>query len=181
MELTKNIVALQKGLVVPSNDGMDNRIATATVQAHLMSWGYMLDQDAFEALSKSDLSYITNFNNEVLSYLKDITGGNRNYEPLYKNFPQEVMSMSDFELYFNAICHYWSNGNWEPSTVTYEKPIAFENIKYNMIKFATQERFSQIFTDLVSINTSISPQDMVIVKWFVQSGEKLIFPNIIPF
>ena len=181
MKLTKNIVALQKGLVAPSNDGMDNRIAVATVQAHLMEWGYMLDQDAFFALAKSDLSFITNFNDEVISYLKEVMGGKRNYEPLYKNFPQEVMSMSDFELYLNAILHYWSNGTWEPSTVTYEKPIKFENVKYIVIKVATQERFEQIFTDLVSINTSLSPQDMEVVKWFVESGEKLVFPQVIPF
>lgn len=181
MKLTKNIVALQKGLVAPSNDGMDNRIAVATVQSHLMQWGYMLDQDAFAELAKSDLSFIVNFNDEVISYLKDVTGGKRNYQPLYKNFPQEVMSMSDFELYLNAILHYWSNGEWEPSTVTYEKEIKFEKIKYNMIKFATQERFSQIFTDLVSINTSLSPQDLNVVKWFVESGEKLVFPDVIPF
>lgn len=181
MKLTKNIVALQKGLVAPSNDGMDNRISVATVQAHLMSFGYMLDQDAFEALSKSDLSHIVKFNDEILPYLKQVLGGKRNYQPLYKNFPEEVMSMSDFELYFNAICHYWSNGTWEPSTVTYEKPIKFEKIKYNLIKYATPERFSQIFTDLVSINTSITPQDMEIVKWFVENGEKLVFPNVIPF
>lgn len=180
-KLTKNIVTLQKGLVVPPNDGMDNRIAVATVQSHLMEWGYMLDQDAFFELSKSDLSFITKFNDEVISYLKEVMGGKRNYQPLYKNFPQEVMSMSDFELYFNAILHYWSNGEWEPSTVTYEKPIKFEKIKYNLIKFGTQERFSQIFTDLVSINTSLSPQDLNIVKWFVESGEKLVFPDVIPF
>ena len=104
-KLTKNIVALQKGLVVPPNDGMDNRIAVATVQSHLMEWGYMLDQDAFFELSKSDLSFITKFNDEVISYLKEVMGGKRNYQPLYKNFPQEVMSMSDFELYINAILH----------------------------------------------------------------------------
>lgn len=181
MKLTKNIVALQKGLVAPSNDGMDNRIAVATVQSHLMEWGYMLDQDSFFELSKSDLSFISNFNDEVISYLKEVMGGKRNYQPLYKNFPEEVMSMSDFELYINAILHYWSNGEWEPSTVTYEKPIKFEKIKYNLIKFATPDRFSQIFTDLVSINTSLSPQDLDIVKWFVESGEKLVFPDVIPF
>lgn len=179
--MTKNIVALQRGLVCPPNDGADNRIAVATVQSHLMQWGYMLDQDAFTELSKADLSFIINFNNETISYLKEITGGNRNYEPLYKNFPQEVMSMSDFELYINAILHYWSNGNWEPSTETYEKPIAFENIKYNIVKFGSTERFSQIFTDLISINTSLTPNDLEVIKWFVESGESLIFPNVIPF
>jgi len=181
MELTKNIVALQKGLVVPSNDGMDNRIAVATVQSHLMGLGYMLDQDAFAELAKSDLSVIENFNNEVIAYLNNILGGKREYKPLYKNFPQEVMSMSDFELYFNAIIHYWSNGTWEPSTAEFEKSIKFENIKYTMIGYATEDRFSRIFTDLVSINTSLMPQDMAIIQWFVNSGEKLVFPDVIPF
>lgn len=179
--LTRNIVSLQKGFVCPPNDGMDNRIAVATLQSHLMQFGYMLEEDAFFELSKSDLSFIQNYHDEVISYLKTILGGSRKFTPLYKNFPQEVMSMSDFELYFNAIRHYWSNGTWEPSTVEYEKPIKFEKIKYNLIKYGTSERFSKIFTDLVSINTSLTPSDLEVVKWFVNSGEKLVFPNEIPF
>jgi hypothetical protein len=178
---TRNLVSFQKGLVCPPNDGMDNRIAVATVQSHLMQWGYMLDEDAFFELSKADLSFIQNFNDEVLNHLKNVMGGRRNYQPLYKNFPQEVMVMSDFELYMNAIIHYWSNGQWEPSTHTYEKDIKFEKIKYNLIKYGTSERFSKIFTDLVSINTSLTPQDLEIVKWFVSSGDKLVFPGTIPF
>ena len=178
---TKNIVSLLKGLVCPPNDGQDNRIAVATVQSHLMEWGYMLDEDAFFELSKSDLSFIENFNNEVITHLKNVMGGECNYQPLYKNFPQEVMSMSDFELYINAITHYWSNGTWEPSTHTFEKEIKFERIKYNLIKYGTSERFSELFTDLVSINTSLMPQDLEIIKWFVTNNETLVFPNTIPF
>ena len=181
MELTRNIVALQKGLVCPSNDGLDNRIAVATVQTHLMQWGYMLDQDAFTELSKSDLPVIKNFNDEVITYLRNIMGGKRKFEALYKNFPDEVVSLSDFDLYLNAIMHYWSRGTWEPSTVTYEKPIKFENIKYTMIKYGTDDRFAQIFTNLISINTSLTPMDLDVVKWFVKSGEKLVLPSTVPF
>jgi hypothetical protein len=181
MKLTRNIVALQKGLVCPSNDGMDNRIAVATVQSHLMQWGYMLDEDAFTELSKADLPFIVKFNDEVITYLKNISGGKYKHEPLYKNFPQEVMSLSDYELYFNAIIHYWSRGTWEPSTVTYEKPIKFENIKYTLIKYGTEDRFSRIFTDLVSINQSLTPTDLEVIKWFATSGERLVFPDVIPF
>lgn len=181
MRLTKNIVSLKKGFVTTSDDGMDNRIEVSTVQSHLMQWGYMLTEDAFKALSKSDLSKIKNFNDEILPYLKEINGGKYNHKPLYKNFPQEVMSLSDFELFLNAIMHYWSNGTWEPSTVEFEKPIKFENIKYNMIDNGNEERFLKIFTDLVSINTSLTPDDLEIVKWFVDSEQKLIFPEVIPF
>lgn len=181
MKLTKNIVSLKKGFVTSPNDGMDNRIAVSTVQSHLMQWGYMLDEDAFTNLSKSDLSFITNFHNEVISYLKNLKGGKYDYKPLYKNFPEEVMSLSNSELFWNAICHYWSNGTWEPSTVEYEKPIKFEKIKYNMIKYATEDRFNRIFTDLVSVNTSLVPQDLEIIKWFVETKQTLVFPDTIPF
>jgi hypothetical protein len=181
MKLSKNIIALQKGLVIPSNEGMDNRIPVATLQSHLMQLGYMLDETAFFELSKSDLSFIQSFNDEVMTYLRKITGGDRNYQPLYKSFPQEVMSMSNFELFINALTHYWSNGQWEPSTVEYERDIKFENVKYILIKFGTEERFSQIFSDLVSINTSLTPMDLGVVRWFVESKQKLVFPKEIPF
>ena len=181
MKLTRNTIALHKGFVCPPNDGMDNKIAAATVQTHLMQWGYMLDQDAFTELSKSDLSFIEKFNDEVITYLREVMGGNRDYQPLYKNFPQEVMNLSDFQLYINAITHYWSNGTWEPSTIKYEKEIKFEKIKYVLIKYGTAERFAKIFSDLVFINTSLTPHDLEIVKWFVNSGEKLVFPNTVPF
>lgn len=181
ISLTRNIISVQKGFVCPPDNSQDNRVAVATVQTHLMQWGYMLTEKAFNELSKSNISFIHNFNNEVIEYLKMVLGGKHNYVPLYKNFPEEVMSFTDFELFLNTIIHYWTRGEWEPGTKEYEKPINFENIKYNMIDYGTSERFSQIFTDLVSINQSLTPQDLDIIKWFVNSGEKLVFPSQIPF
>lgn len=180
--LTKNIVAFQKGLVIPPNDGMDNRLAVSTLQSHLMYFKYLLSDEAFEQLSKSDLSFIVNLHNEVLNYLKVNTGGGKNFKPLYKNFPTEVMSLNDSELYRNAIKHYLSNGTWDPSLdVSYEKDIKFENVKYNIINSGNEDDFSKIFTNLVSINTSLSPQDMDVVKFFVTSNQKLVLPTVIPF
>ena len=181
MKLTKNIVALQKKMICPIDDQKNNKILVATLQSHLMQLGYMLDEQSFIELSKSNITFIENFNDEIIQYLKEVTGGKFNYEPLYKNFPLEVMSMSDFDLYINAIIHYWSNGTWSPSTVTYEKPIKFEKINYVMIKFGTPKQFSNIFADLVSINTSLLPQDIEVFKWFINNGYTLLFPNQIPF
>lgn len=166
-------------MVCPTDDGQDNKIVVATLQTHLMQWGYMLDEKAFNELSKSNISFIQNFHDEVIDYLRNVMGGKGNYVPLYKNFPEEVISTSDFDLFLNTVIHYWTRGEWEPTEVVFERPINFENIKYNMIGYGTN--FSQIFTDLVSINQSLTPQDLEIVKWFVNSGEKLVFPSQIPF
>lgn len=179
--MTKNIIALLKGFVTPPNDGMDNRIAVSTVQAHLMQYGYMLDEQAFMEMSKADLSWIQTFNNEVVQFVKEKKGGKLNYQPLYKNFPQEVMSKTDYELFWNAVRHYWTNGAWEPSTHTYEREIKFEKVKYTILKYADDATFNNIFTSLVAINTSLTPQDLEAVKWFVNSGIELVFPAQIPF
>lgn len=180
MKLTKNVISLRKGFVTALNDIQDNRIMVSTVQAHLMQYAYMLDEDAFEALSKSDASFIQNFHDETISYLKEITGGKKNFTALYKNFPQEVMSLSDSELFWNAIRHYWSNGTWEPKSPDMERQVKFEKIKYNMLKAGSEQDFLNIFTTLVSVNTSLTPTDLDIVKWFVENST-LVFPDAIPF
>ena len=179
--MNKNTIALLKGLVCPTNDGMDNRIAVSTVQVHLMQYGYMLDEDAFEAMGKADLSWIKNFHDDAVSFFNEAMGGKKKFVALYKNFPAEVMSKSEGELMYNLVKHYWSHGTWEPTEHVWERPIKFENVKYNVLKYADPTRFAKIFTDLISINTSLMPQDLDIVKWFVTNGEELVFPQQIPF
>ena len=181
MSLTKNIVALQKNLVVAPDNGCDNMALVTTTNAHLMTMGYMLDTQAMKMLAKSRRDHIVRFHDEAMEYLKKALGGDREYKPIYKNFPQEVMNKTDIELFAGAIVHYMSKGTWEPPTVPYEKEIKFEDIKYTIIKYASEDRFNQIFTDLVSINTSLMPQDMEIIKWFVSTNQYLKFPTEIPF
>lgn len=181
MELTKNIVALQKNLVSTPDNGDDNLDLVYTTNAHLMTMGYMLDRYAIEMMARSRREHIIRFHNEAMTYLKEVLGGDNDYKPIYKNFPQEVMNKTDIELFAGAIVHYMSNGTWEPPTVPFEKEMAFETVKYTVLKYATQDRFNKIFTDLVSVNTSLMPQDMEIIKWFVSSNQILIFPDAIPF
>lgn len=181
MKLTHNIIALQKGFVCAPNNENNNLNEVATVQTNLMQFGYMLNGEAMDNLKKSSISFIRNFNDEVLNYLKNVLGGSHNFTPLYKNFPEEVMSKSDCELFVNAILHYLTHGAWEPSTVTYEKPISFESIDYTIIGWGDTDKFNSIFTDLVSLNTSLRPQDMEIINWFVTNKQPLIFPTSIPF
>lgn len=181
MQFTKNTIAFLKGYVCPQDNGCDNRILVSTLQCNLMKYGFLFDEDAFTNLSKANKEYIVNFHNDIILYLKEITGGLVDYKPLYKNFPQEVMSKNDYELYFNAVIHYLSNGEWEPSTIEYERPIDFENVKYTIIKYIKPEDFGSIFTNLVSANQSLTYYDREIIKWFLNSGEKYVIPQVIPF
>jgi hypothetical protein len=184
MKMTKNTIALYKGFVCLSVSNENNRNLALTVQANLMQYGYILSEEAFYFLSNANRADIINFNDECITYLKDMMGGRYDYQPMYKNFPQEVMSMSDCELFWNQIIHYLSNGQWMPESIEMERPVNFENIKYTVLESISQERFMQIFTDLCSINTSLTPVDRAIVEWFCKeySGSiNNLLPKEVPF
>lgn len=179
--MNKIIVTLQKGFVCLPDNGMDNRKVVATVQANLMNYGYILKEDAFLAMAKADTSDIILWHDQAISFLKNKMGGKNNNKPLYSGFPQEVMSMSDTELYYNALRHYWTNGKWSPKEVLMDRPVNFEDITYNQLKNGTEDDFLKIFTTLVSLNTSITPTDMEVIKWFINDKQTLVFPESIPF
>lgn len=181
MSLSKNIVALQKGFVCLPDNGCDNKAVAYTVNAHLMTMGYMMDDETINKVAKSERENIIQYHDDVMTFLRNLYGGDKSYKPIYKNFPLEVMNKTDIELFAGAIVHYMSMGKWEPPTVPYEKEMKFENIVYKKIKYADNDRFLRIFTDLVSINTSLMPQDMAIIKWFVETNQELRYPDTIPF
>jgi hypothetical protein len=184
MKMTKNTIALYKGFVCLSVSTENNRNLALTVQANLMQYGYMLSEEAFQFLSNANRTDIINFNDECVTYLKEMMGGRYDYQPMYKNFPEEVMSMSDCELFWNQIIHYLSNGEWMPESIEMERPVNFENIKYIVLESISQRRFMQIFTDLCSINTSLTPVDRVIVEWFCKEYNNTInslLPKEVPF
>ena len=112
--LTKNVIQLRKGFVnLP--EGKGNSIYM-TVVAELMQFGFLLETSAIEVLSKASESDVIEFHDETVTYLKRITGSNRNYTPFWKNFPEEVMEKTEAELWLHQIVHYISNGKYEPNT-----------------------------------------------------------------
>jgi hypothetical protein len=184
MILSKNTVALYKGFVSLSVSSENNHSLALTVQANLMQYGYMLSEEALNSLASATKKEIIQFNDEAIEFLKENMGGRYDYQPLYKNFPEEVMSMSDCELFFNQIIHYLSNGEWSPESVEMERPVRFENINYTVLEPISEQEFMNIFTDLCSINTSLTPVDSMIVVWFCKEyGNSMnsFLPKVVPF
>ena len=181
--LTPSIIALQRGMFYINDDlpalGYHAEMIAYTTQAELMQMGVMLDERAFSHLSLMTDKDIIRYHDEVIAYLKYIKGDGE-YRPLYDGFPQQVMEMSEAELFENAICHYWSNGEWVPNAYTQAKPTAFEHPSYKMLRPCSEGEFNRIFTDILSVNQSITPMDKEVVKWFLENGV-CIYPIEIPF
>lgn len=182
-KLTPSVIALQRGMFYINDDlpalGYPVEMIAYTTQAELMQFGVMLDERALSCLSLLTDEDIIRYHDEVIAYLKYIKGDG-NYRPLYDGFPQQVMEMSESELFLNAIIHYWSNGEWVPNAYTKAKPTAFEHPSYKVLCPCSEAEFNRIFTDILSVNQSITPMDKEVVKWFLENGV-CIYPIEIPF
>jgi len=177
----RNTIAFQHRLLVTPNQGIDNRNMAMNVQAQLMHYGFMLDQDALKQLGHSDAADIKEFYTEVIDYLKLMTGGQREYRPIYEGFPKQVMDMTECQLWWNQLIGYWSGGSFTPSPWTETKATAFEHVNYKMISAGTEEDFLNIFKKLSQSGTSLVPADLRIIVWFIENYENLVFPENIPF
>ncbi len=132
----------------------------------------MLDQAGLLPLQKT-----------VIASLRALKGADVNYEPMYPNFPEQVIETDYQALYQNALAHYWTNGNWKPDFKKYPQKLAFENIEHIVIDIATDKNFNQIFTKLLASSESLSAEDKKIIDWFIKNvdEQKLIYPEKIPF
>jgi len=179
--LSKNIIQFRNKFVNLKDSKQNNRQMAMSVVSELMQFGYLLNEEAINNISSASKEDISQFHNELVSYLKIMTSSNRSYTPFWKGFPQEVMSKTELELWQHQIVHYLSNGEYEPNGWTRERKVAFEQSKYTIVSYGDEKSFLNIFTKLVSVNNSLTPDDMSIVEWFANSEYKLVFPKTIPF
>jgi hypothetical protein len=92
------------------------------------------------------------------------------------------MEMEEAELWHSQILHYISNGKFLPdSYLSKKRKKAFENPEPTIITAGTDQDFERIFTDLLSVNQSLTDSDLEIIDWFISSNQKLVFPSVIPF
>lgn len=177
--MTKNQILIQKRLVNLKDASQNNLKEVMSLQRQLMTYGFMLTQKAFDNIVKADIADIIDLYKDSINWLKEMTGGKYSFKSLYGNFPNDVMSMSSYELWYSQILHYWTACHFK--SVGLPKDEAFEYTEYKMIEWCTEDQFLDIFTKLLSVGNSLTPQDTETIKWFVSSGYELRYPKQIPF
>ena len=74
---------------------------------NIESLGYTFSKDLFYSLQKYDKKYLSFFYTNLITILRKLVGEDVEYKPMYPNFPEYVMNAESFDLYINAIKHYW--------------------------------------------------------------------------
>lgn len=152
-------------VTVPEGSGATPINVLASLQKNLESLGFLLAEDVIERLKTLNPVQVDAFYQRLVKDLKVLVGAHRQFEPMYPNFPTQVMGMTPAELYFNAILHYWTLDR--PTTPKEDRPEVEEQPKYRMIRLGNKGDFEALFTLLVQSKSPFSPQDREDVKWFV--------------
>lgn len=162
--MTKNVVMLYKLLVNFPDDGENNLAEAMSIQRYLMTYGYMLNEDAFSQLKKTHLSNIVSFHDEVGTALRKYFGGTHSFTPLYKDFPRGIMSESLSELWEIKLKNYRETGVMEYiGSIT---DPALKQDSYRLIKGTDQNGILEIYKILAGSGQSLTPLDTKVLKYF---------------
>ncbi|QDT96806.1 TerD family protein [Gimesia aquarii] len=191
--LTQIEIYLTKSLKVILPEGQVKAAPTvvSTVARNLQSLGFGLSAPLLERLSVLLEETVIEWYDEVLPVLKKMVGAHRSFDPMYPNFPKQVMEASDAELFFNAMTHYYgfvlSDLLDNPNLVVlphYEKearPLLEEFHELRWIDLGSEEDFDSIFTKLAASNGSLSESDKEILSWFATNRDVTnLIPEAIP-
>lgn len=173
--------------VVPGDGGV-TVAHVAVVQKETEHLGYVLSDALVSRLSTLSVPQLTHFLRGLLKDLRPQVGAHRVHEPLYPGFPQQVLQLSEAQLYLNAVQHYLSlrrlrrlprdddNSSSRPPLLHGKAP--------REIDLGTLDDFESIFTRLASSKSSLSADDKADVAWFVRQYRQDIYrllPEKLPF
>jgi hypothetical protein len=190
--MNRNSILLRRRnkVIVPSGDGSLPLSYTATINKNLEGLGCTLSKNVLDALAPLSLDDAARFYEELVAILKEARGV-RDYNPMYPNFPRQVMEAPAAELYLNAVLHYLTAGVadvigggrgkfiWMPDYEKKPREPLKDGVRLTVIELGTEDDLHRIFSSVISSKASISETDREELKWYLQNY-KPDLPESIP-
>jgi len=180
--MTHNTILFKKRnkFLIPQQNNFISGAAVAAFCRNCEGLGYIPSLAFLESFQCLDQYTAELIHNEVIFELKNARGVAK-YAPLYPNFPRQVMDATESFLYLNATAHYLTaflsditDGAfeiWTPKFATSKRETLRDKIKLEVFELGSEQDLSDIFSQLVTSNTSLSQEDKDAIEWFVQNGD----------
>lgn len=158
----------------------------ASALKNLEGLGYTFSLDLLKACFVVGNTKFVEIYNQTVSSLRKLLGAHRKYEPMYPNFPSQVMEASDAELYLNALMHYVGDVIGVRILPVYEteiRPNLNEKTKVTTIELGSESDFIETMKNIMGSKTNISIQDTEdIQKFLAEYKDDLsnVLPDAIP-
>jgi len=153
-------------LVIKEKESKNSRQHLATMLKNVESLGFIFSKDIVNILKTYSIEDLTRFYKTTIEILKKMVGANVVHNPMYPNFPDQVMEMDELELYFNAIIHYWTTD--VPEYDKEDRKKLKGKYKLKVVALGTKEDFDNIFKNLFGAKVALSKTDRKDVAWIVR-------------
>jgi len=167
-----------KVIVEAGKETQNNLPHIGTILKNIEGMGYSFSKNLIDVLATKTLDELQTFYLDLVPVLKYLRGNHVKHNPMYSNFPKQVMETNAAELYINAIVHYWSGGKLFPHHEKQERLPLFEQGKIQFIDVGSKDEFNEIFTNLMLSKTSISQTDKDDLIWFFKNVSN--YSNFLP-
>lgn len=138
-EILKQIIFDNRQILAVPYGNEDNKDYALTAIRNLLDYGYTIDEAGINLLMTASKDDITNWYLDTVKKINEVTGNRHKYKPFYPNFPNEVMKMSDAEIFLNQIIHYITGylpeGEDEKSNIK-----SLEEHKVNVLKSVKDDK-----------------------------------------
>ena len=177
----RNKVNVNVDIILNNNNDKIGRVII--MMKNIESLGYTLSKDLIEVIRYFNEKAQNDFYRELVTCLKEYTGADKVWNPMYPNFPQQVVEMDDWELFVNAIVHYISGGTLYPKYEKDERLPLFESTDLTVIDIGENDDLNEIMNNLITSKTSLSETDKTDMIWLIQNLGVDVnkIPDEIPF
>lgn len=147
-----------------------------TVISNLAYYGYVLSKDATTQLTSVTEASLKAWWQEVEPVLKDVTGDNRRMGDfvVYKNFPQEVLDMTQAQYWFNQILMYWGLPNELFTAEPAPRNSLLEKQELKVLQPAAATSLATIFASLLKLPSRWTKDQLAWAR-FIESTESPIW------
>ena len=172
-------------IVLPIADGSESLSTPhlATLLKNIEALGFTFSQALMDACRGQSLEQVTAWYPTLIADLQRAKGAHREYKPMYPDFPAQVMTMDESDLYLNALVHYLTDGKLRPHTDKATRPLLDENVNLQVLDLGSAADFERLFGQITASNTSLSEQDKEDAVWFFTAyGADILrlLPDVIP-
>ena len=168
---------------VPVGTGGATRAQVASAVREVAAFGCVFSEPLIEqigTLSPIELKY---WLREIVGVLRRENGAHVHHRPFYPDFPEQVLTASEAQLYLNAVLHYLTLQRLPPTENS--RPAMLEgNCIARVIEPGSIPEFESLLEPLVSARTSLSERDTADVVWFIRKYKSDVFrllPDTVPF
>lgn len=179
--MNRQIVLLQRKnevLLTEGGCGQDNGVYVASLNSNIMSLGYTFSKELFDELKTRSVEYLKKFSDLIISQLEKLVGADVEYKPMYPKFPKQVMEMSEFELYYNALCHYFERDlhylgydfvEKKKSSLGKQLQMFFtEGKEFKVLNLGGEDDVLDLFENLLNAKSAYSEKDRNDLKILMQ-------------